>query len=69
MKYSTEKEFEYVCNNGKELKKHYGKWIAVLGESIVESDVDLKNVWDSFRKNYPNDVPFIMKVTESPLLL
>ena len=69
MEFDTEKEYEYVYNNGKELSKYDGKWIAVLDESVVESDVDLKKVWDSFQAKFPNRIPFIMKVVESPLLL
>ena len=69
MKFNTGTEYEYVYNNSKELSKYSGKWIAVLGESVVESDEDLKKVWESFHKNHLERVPFIMKVTESPLLL
>lgn len=69
MKIHTATEFEYVSNNSKELKKYLGKWIAVLGTTVVESDTDLQKVWDSFHKKYPSKIPFIMKVAPAPMVL
>lgn len=62
-------EYEYVMSISNELGQHLGEWIAVIGEKIVASGKDFKEVYDKAKKDYPDKEPFIMKIPKETVML
>lgn len=62
-------EYDYVLSIPDQLGKHLGKWIAIVGEEIVSTGSDAKEVYHTAKNKYPDKVPFIMKIPKETILL
>ena len=60
-------EFEYVMSVSEKLEA--GKWIAVVGNSIVAQGDKGKDVFDEARRSHPKSEPFVMKVPSDAVML
>ena len=64
--------FEHVMEMGvkNELSEYVGYWIAVIDNKVVAKEKDAKTAYLKAKDQYPNKVPFVMKVpTEDVMLL
>ena len=61
--------YEYVMPARKQLGKHLGEWIAIVGDEIVASGEDAKEVYRESRAKYPDKIPFIMKIPKEAVML
>jgi len=53
--------YEWFCSA--DLRKYRGKWVVVINKRIVASGYDVKSVLEKARKLYPNEEPFLAKVS------
>jgi hypothetical protein len=51
------------------LGKYVGKWIAIVGDEVVSTGSDAKNVFDEAKKKYPQKEPLILKVPKDAVML
>jgi Family of unknown function (DUF5678) len=64
--------FEHIMDMGdkNELSEYVGYWIGVVDGKIVAKEKDAKTAYLKTKSQYPNKVPFVMKVpTEDVMLL
>ena len=66
---SVKSDYEYVMPAREQLGKHLGEWVAVVGDEIVASGEDAKEVYWESRAKYPDKVPFIMKIPKERVML
>lgn len=52
-----------------DLGKFVGKWIAIVGEEVVASGDQGKQVFQKAKEKYPKREPFIMKVPKDEVML
>lgn len=62
-------EYEYVMSARDKLGEHLGDWIAVVGEEIVSTGNDAKEVYQKAKEKYPDKTPFIMKIPKETVML
>lgn len=53
----------------KRLGEHLGEWIAVVGDGIVASGDDIKEVYKASKTKYPKEIPLIMKIPKETVML
>ena len=61
--------YDYVMSSSTKLGKHMGKWIIIYDNEIVASNENLIEIYNKFKKEYPNKIPFIMKLAKKPNIL
>ena len=64
-----ESGYDFIRSGRARLDEHTGKWIAVVGEGIVASGDDFKEVHEKATAEYPKEIPLIMKVPKEPVML
>ena len=64
-------EFEYMDSCPKELTKHLGKWVIILGKEIIAtaSDEDFDRTIAEVRRKHPGKHPMIMKYPKERVTL
>lgn len=61
--------YEFVMSERAQLGEHLGKWIAVVGDGIVASGDDVKEVYKKSKSKYPEETPLIMKIPKEAVML
>ncbi|MCS4541448.1 MAG: DUF5678 domain-containing protein [Euryarchaeota archaeon] len=61
------REFELFLKTN--LSRYKGLYIAILGDEIVASGKNAKQVWEKCRKKYPNKIPTIAKIPREETLI
>lgn len=64
----TKNEFQCLLSMPN-LGKYVGKWIAIVGDEVVSTGSDAKNVFDEAKKKYPQKEPLILKVPKDAVML
>lgn len=61
------KEFEFFIKAN--LKKYQGKYIAIVGERVVASGENAREVWQKARKKFPHKIPTLAKLPKEEALI
>ena len=64
----SKNEFEYVMSIGNKLGEYVDKWIAVVDDTIIASDEDIRAVYRK-AKECSTETPFIMKVPSDKVMV
>ena len=62
-------EYEYILSVRDQLGEHLGKWIAVVGEEIVSTGDNAKEVYLKAKEKHADKTPFIMKIPKETVML
>jgi len=62
-------EYEYIMSVKDQLGEHLGDWITVVGEDIISTGNDAKEVYRKAKEKYPGKTPFIMKIPKETVML
>ncbi len=62
-------EYEYIMSARDQLGEHLGCWIAVVGEEIVSTGDNAKEVYQKAKEQHPGKTPFIMKIPKETVML
>jgi len=60
---------EYVGKMKADLSKYSGKYIAIVGNRVVTSGENAKEVWKTAKEKYPDKTPSLAKVPKEELLI
>lgn len=61
--------YDYVMSLEDELGKYVNQWIAIVDNKIIAISKDGTEVYQKARDQYPDKIPFIMKVPENKVML
>lgn len=61
-KVKSEYDFSSVMSLGTQLKGHSGEWLIIIDGNVVFRGKDVKELLEKANKEYPNKVPYLMKV-------
>lgn len=62
-------KYEYIMPAREQLGKHVGEWIAVAGDEIIAFGSDAEKVYWASKAEYPDKIPFIMKIPKEKIML
>lgn len=63
----SSEEFEFFLKAP--LKKYRGKYVAILGDRVVASGENAKEVWKEARQRYPDKLPTLAKLPKEETLI
>jgi hypothetical protein len=52
-----------------DLGSYVGKWIAIVGDKVVATGADAKNVFKEAKEKHPKKEPLLMKVPKDRVML
>lgn len=61
------KEFEFYLKA--DLRKYEGKYIVIIGDKVVASGENAKDVLDKAKKGFPDKIPTLAKVPKEEALI
>jgi len=61
------KEFEFYLKA--DLSRYEGKYVVIMGEEVVSTGTNAKQVLDEARKKYPQKRPFLAKIPREGILI
>ena len=61
------KEFEFYVKAN--LKEYEGKYVAIVGDKVVASGTNAKEVLEEAKKKYPNKLPALAKIPKEETLI
>lgn len=61
------KEFEFFLRAS--LKKYKGKYVVIIGNKVVASGDNAKEVWEMAKKKYPKKLPTLAKLPKEEALV
>ncbi len=61
------KEFEFYLKA--DLSRYEGKYVVIMGEEVVSTGTNAKQVLDEARKKHPQKRPFLAKIPHEGILI
>ncbi len=61
------KEFEFYLKA--DLSRYEGKYVVIMGEEVVSTGTNAKQVLDEARKKHPQKRPFLAKIPREGILI
>lgn len=62
-------ELEYLMSVEDKLGNYVDRWVAVVEERIVAEGDTAREVFEKAKKQFPNKIPFIMKVPADDIMV
>ena len=63
----TSKEFEFYVKA--DLSRYSGKYIVIIGDKVVASGENAKEVLDEAKKKFPDKIPTLAKIPKEEALI
>ncbi len=64
---SKSKEFEFYVKS--DLSKYSGKYVAIVGDKVVSSGENAKEVWEQAKKKFPDKTSSLAKIPKEETLV
>lgn len=61
--------YDFIMSERAQLGEHLGEWIAAVGDGVIASGDDIKEVYKKSITKHPKEIPLIMKVPKETVML